>query len=205
MKKLTQFSVNYPVTILMLVLAILLLGYISFEKLGVDLFPDLNNPRIYVELKSGERPPEEIEKQFVENIESLAIRQKKVVQVSSISQVGSAQITVEYSWDADMDEAFLDLQKALTAFNQNADLDELDITQHDPNAAPIMLLAFSNPDITDMDKLRKVAENYLRNELVRLEGIAEVELLGQEEKEVVVETNNYLLEAYNLTPSVISA
>ncbi|NIA31372.1 MAG: AcrB/AcrD/AcrF family protein, partial [Actinobacteria bacterium] len=204
MKKLAQFSVDYPVTVLMLVLAILLLGYISFAKLGVDLFPDLNNPRIYVELKSGERPPEEIEKQFVENMKSLAIRQKKVVQVSSISRVGSAQITVEYSWDADMDEAFLDLQKAMTAFNQNADLDELDITQHDPNAAPIMLLAFSNPNITDMDELRKVAENYLRNELVRLEGIAEVELLGQEQKQVVVETNNYLLEAYNLTPSVIS-
>ena len=131
MRKITQFSVDYPVTVLMLVLAVLLLGYISFAKLGIDLFPDLNNPRIYVELKAGERPPEEIEKQFVENIESLAIRQKKVVQVSSISRVGSAQITVEYSWGADMDEAFLDLQKALTAFNQNADLDELNITQQD--------------------------------------------------------------------------
>jgi len=205
MKKLTQFSVNYPITILMLVLAVILLGYISFSKLGIDLFPDLNNPRIFVELKVGERPPEEIEKQFVESIESLAIRQKKVIQVSSLTRVGSAQVTVEYSWNADMDEAFLDLQKTLASFMQNSEIDELTITQHDPNASPIMLLGFSHPQIEDLDELRRVAENYLRNELIRLEGIADVELLGEEQKEVVIETNNYLLEAYNLTPSAISA
>ncbi|MDW7679965.1 MAG: efflux RND transporter permease subunit, partial [bacterium] len=205
MRKLTEFSVRYPVTILMMVLAVILLGYISFQKLGIDLFPDLNNPKIFVEIKSGERPPEEIEKQFVESMESLAIRQKKVIQVSSVTRVGSAQLTVEYSWDADMDEAFLDLQKSLTSFSQNADIDELTITQHDPNAAPVMLLGLSHSQIDDMDDLRRIAENYLRNELVRLEGIAEVELLGKEEKEVVVETNQYLLEAYNLTSSIVAS
>ena len=84
MKTLTRFSVQYPVTIIMLIFAVFLLGYISFSKLGVDLFPDLNNPRIFVEIKAGERPPEEIEQQFVQNIESIAIRQKKVTQVSSL-------------------------------------------------------------------------------------------------------------------------
>ena len=61
MKKLTQFAVNYPVSILMMVLAVVLLGYISFNKLGIDLFPEINNPRLFIELKSGERPPEEME------------------------------------------------------------------------------------------------------------------------------------------------
>ncbi|MEJ2545942.1 MAG: efflux RND transporter permease subunit, partial [Calditrichaceae bacterium] len=139
MKKLSAFSVNYPITILMLVLGILLLGVISFQKLGMDLFPDLNNPRLFVELQSGELPPEEMESKFVENIESVAIRQSKVVQVSSISRVGWAQVTVEYAWDADMDEAFLDLQKSLTTFSQNLEIDDLTITQNDPNATPVML------------------------------------------------------------------
>ena len=205
MKKLTRFSVDYPVTILMLILGVLLLGYISFSRLGIDLFPDLNNPRIFVEIQAGERPPEEMEQQFVQNIESLAIRQKKVTQVSSVSRVGSAQITVEYAWDADMDEAFLDLQKALTTFNQTGELEELNITQHDPNAAPVMTLALSHPNIDDMDELRRVAENYLRNELVRLEGIAEVELLGAEEKQVVVFTDPYLMDAFQLSPTEMSS
>jgi HAE1 family hydrophobic/amphiphilic exporter-1 len=198
MKTLPQFSVNYPITIIMMVLAIILLGYISFTNLGVDLFPDLNNPRIYVEIEAGERPPEEMEEQFVENIEALAIRQKKVIDVSSVSKVGIAQITVEYAWDADMDESFLDLQKSLTNFAQNSDIEQINISQHDPNSSPIMVIGFFHPQISDMDELRRVAENYLQNELTRLEGIAAVELIGAEEKEVVVKTSPYLLDAHGL-------
>lgn len=199
MKKLTQFAVNYPVTILMMVLAVVLLGYISFEKLGIDLFPEINNPRLFIELKSGERPPEEMEKQFVENLEALAIRQSDVIQVSSVSKVGTAQITVEYAWTKDMDEAFLDLQKAASTFAQNRDLDEINITQHDPNTTPVMVVALSHESITDMNELRKVAENYIRNELVRLEGVAEVEVSGAEENEVLIETDQYMLDAFGLT------
>lgn len=205
MKKLTQFSVNYPVTILMIVLGVILLGYISFDKLGVDLFPDLNSPRIFVEITSGERPPEEMEKQFVENIEALAIRQSDVIQVSSITRIGKSQITVEYTWNKDMDEAFLDLQKALNTLTQNAEIDELRITQHDPNTAPVMLIAVKHSEITDMNEIRKVAENYIRNELVRLEGVAEVELSGQEESEVIINTDQYRLEAQGLTLDEVSS
>jgi len=205
MKKYSEFSVNYPITILMFVLGVILLGYISFTNLGVDLFPDLNNPRIFIEIKSGEKPPEEIERQFVDDIEAMAIRQKNVVDISSISKVGSAQITVEYAWDADMDEAFLDLQKSLTGFSQNSELDELTISQHDPNSRPVILIGLSHPDITDMDELRKIAENYLRNELTRLEGIAAVEIIGAEEKEVVVQTSPYLLDAHGLDMTTLGS
>lgn len=199
MKKLTQFAVNFPVTILMVVLGVVLLGYISFDKLGIDLFPEINNPRLFIELKSGERPPEEMEKLFVKNLESLAIRQSGVLQVSSVSKVGTAQITVEYTWTKDMDEAFLDLQKAASTFAQNQTLDEINITQHDPNTAPVMVVGLSHESITDMNELRKVAENYIRNELIRLEGVADVEVSGAEENEVLIETNEYLLDAFGLT------
>jgi len=74
MKKIIEFSVDYPITVLMLVLGVLLLGTISFRRLGMDLFPELNNPRIFIELKAGERPPEEIEQQFVKNIEAQLIQ-----------------------------------------------------------------------------------------------------------------------------------
>lgn len=189
----------------MIVLAVILLGIISFGKLGIDLFPDLNNPRIFVEIKAGEKPPGEMEKQYVENIESLAIRQKGATQVSSLCRVGSAQIAVEYSWDTDMDEAFLDLQKTLAGYGQNAEIEEFNITQHDPNAVPVMIVGITHRSIRDMNELRKSAENYLRNELIRLEGIAEVKLSGQEESEVVIETNLYLLQAHNLTTNDITA
>ncbi len=203
MKKLTQFSVNYPVTVSMMLVAIILLGYISFSRLGVDLLPDLNAPRIFIEISAGEKPPEEIEKQYIEDIEAQSIRQKGVKQVSSVCMVGSAKITVEYDWGQDMDEAFLDLQKALTSYSQNADIDDFSISQHNPNATPIMVISMQNSEISDMDELRQVGENYIRNELIRLDGIADVVVTGGEEKEVLIETNSYLLDAYGLTASVL--
>ena len=188
----------------MIVLGVVLLGKISFDRLGVDLFPDLNSPRIFVEIKSGERPPEEMEKQFVEGIEALSMRQAGVVQVTSISKVGSAQITVEYAWDKDMDEAFLDLQKSLNTLTQNSEIEELNITQHDPNTSPVMIIGLTHNEITDMNEIRKVAESYIRNELVRLEGVAEVELAGQEESEIIIETDLYRLESQNLSLDEVS-
>jgi HAE1 family hydrophobic/amphiphilic exporter-1 len=205
MNRIAQFAVKYPVTVLMLVLGIVLLGFISFGKLGTDLFPDLNNPKIYIELKAGEKPPEEIEKNYVDQIESLSMRQSDVVQVSSVSQVGSATITVEYDWNKDMDEAFLDLQKELNSFSQNSDLEDFTISQYDPNAAPVMIVGLKNASISNMDELRKIAENYIRNELVRIEGVADVKLTGIEESEVVIETNKYVLESFGLTSDAIAA
>lgn len=190
---------------LMVVLAILLLGKISYDQLSVDLMPNLNNPRLFVEIKAGERPPEEIEKLFIKNMESNAIRQRDVVRVSSIVKAGSARMTVEYTWKKDMDEAFLDLQKAMNSFSQNENLTELLITQNDPNTNATMLIGLSHPNIKDMNELRKIAESYVRNELVRVEGVADVTLSGQENSILAIKTDPYKLKAFNLTIENISA
>jgi HAE1 family hydrophobic/amphiphilic exporter-1 len=198
-KKIVSLAVSYPISILMMVLAVILLGSISFGKLGIELFPDLKNPTLFVELKAGIKPPSEVEKQFIESIESIAIRQSGAVEVSSISQTGYGRVTVRYDWGKDMDEAFLDLQKSLSNFSLDDEIEEFVISQFDPNAAPIMILGLFNPNSNDSEALRKVAENNFRNELIRLPGIAEVRLSGEQEKEVVLETDPNLLASFGLT------
>jgi HAE1 family hydrophobic/amphiphilic exporter-1 len=198
MKKFITFAVNNPVTILMMVLAIMLLGKISYDKLSVDLLPDLNNPKLFVDIQTGEKPPEEVEKQFVERMESMAIRQRDVTTVSSIIKAGSAQIAVEYAWNKDMDEAFLDLQKAMNSFAQNDEIEELQISQNDPNTDPVILIGMSHQNITNMADLRKVADSYVRNELVRVDGVADVVLSGDEVSNLIVRTDPYKLDAYGL-------
>ena len=204
MNKITKFAVKYPVSVLMLTLAVCLLGIISYNRLGTDLFPDLKNPSLYIELQSGERPPEEVEQQFTSRIESLAARQEGVRNVYSVSKVGYAKITVEYSWDQDMDAAFLDLQRNLSQMSQEDGVDELNVTRYDANAAPIMTIALTHDEVKDMNELRKVAENYMRNELVRVEGIADIQLTGQEEAIVDISTDPYLLEAFGLSVDEIA-
>jgi len=199
MRKLAQFSVKYPTTIIMVILAICLLGYIAFQRLGMDLLPRLNNPRLYVSLEAEERPPEEMEEQFVSPLEATAARGRKVTGVSSISRVGRALITVEYEWNTDMDEAYLELQKAATDFSQGKDLEEISVSQLDPNAQPIVTAVLWHEDLDDLDRLRQTAENNIRNDLVRLPGVAAVELVGERKREIEIRTDSYTLEAYGLT------
>ena len=201
----TKFAVKYPVSVLMITLGVCLLGIISYNKLGTDLFPDLKNPALYIELEAGERPPEEIEKQFVERIESTAARQEGVKQVSSSSKVGGATITVEYDWDQDMDAAFLDLQRSMSQISQNTDITSLNVSRYDANATPVMIISMSHKEIKDMNELRKIAENYMRSELVRLDGVADIQLNGQEQAYVEIKTNPYMLEAFNLTAETIAS
>jgi HAE1 family hydrophobic/amphiphilic exporter-1 len=189
----------------MVVLAILLLGKISYDRLNVDLLPDMNSPRLFVEIEAGERPPQEIEKMFIENMESMAIRQNDVTQVSSVVRGGSARITVEYVQNKDMDAAFLDLQKAMSPFAQNTEIESINITQYDPNTDPVVLIAMSHRTITDMAELRKMAESYIRNELIRLGGVAEVALSGQETPVLTIKTDPYKLSAFGLTMDDIAS
>ena len=205
MRKLVSWAVRKPVTVTMAVLAILLLGKISYDRLSVELLPSMNSPRLFVEIDAGERPPEEIEKQFVRSMESQIARQSDVRSVSSVVKVGTARLTVEYAWRKNMDEAFLDLEKAMNSFSQDSRITDLRISQKDPTTAPIMIIGFSNPDITDMSELRKVADSYVRNELMRVEGVADVSLAGDEFTNLVIETDPYKLKAFNITVDNISS
>ena len=205
MKKLVQFSVKYPTTIVMVILAICLLGYISFQRLGMDLLPRLNNPRLYISLEAEERPPEEMEEQFVSTLEAAAARGSKVTGISSISRVGRALITVEYEWNSDMDEAYLELQEVVTDFSQGQTLDEISVSQLDPNAQPIITAVLWHEDLEDLDRLRQTAENNIRNDLVRIPGVAAVELVGERKREIKIRTDSFILEAYGLTSDQVAS
>lgn len=204
MNGITKFAVKYPVSVLMITLGVCLLGIISYNKLGTDLFPDLKNPALYINLQAGERPPEEIEKQFVQQIESMAARQEGVKNVSSSSRVGAASVTVEYDWNQDMDAAFLDLQRSMSQIAQNEEITSLDVSRYDANATPIMVITMEHNEIKDMNELRKIAENYMRSEFVRLDGVADIQLNGQEEAFIEIKTNSYMLDAFNLTADAIA-
>ena len=103
-----------------------------------------------------------------------------------------------------MDEALLDLQKNLSQVTQDEEIDKLTLSQYDPNSDPVLLIGLFHEEIDDMDGLRRVGNNFIRNELIRLDGVAAVEVLGGEEKEVRIETEQHILDAYNLSINEIA-
>ncbi len=204
LKAITRFSVNYPVSVSMIIIATLLLGLYILRQAGYrSVSQSSQSQALY---RTGGRRT------------SAGGNGGKVCGWGRITghhgRAGWSMylppprwvrhlIEVEYTWEKDMNEAFLDLSKALSSFNQDDDLEEINITQYDPNSSPVMLVAFQHTETSDLNELRLTAENYVKNELIRLEGIADVEVDGAEELEVLVETNDYLLNSFNLDISTL--
>ena len=202
---LPQFSVKYPVTVAMLMTLIAILGYISFDKLGTDLLPSIYNPRIVVELQAGDRSPQEIEQRFARQLEGEAGTISRVVDVRSVCTLGRVRTTITFSWGTDMDFALLDVQKKIAHFESDPDVSRLTIARYDPQEEPIAIYALqASPDI-DLDELRRISENVVKRNLERLDGVARAQVYGGLKREVRVELDEYLLQAYGLTTAAVSS
>ncbi|MFQ5631889.1 MAG: efflux RND transporter permease subunit, partial [bacterium] len=203
---LPNFSVKYPVTVAMLMALIAILGYISFDKLGTDLLPSIYNPRIVVELQAGDRSPQEIEQRFARQLEGEVGTISKVVDVRSVCTLGRVRTTITFSWGTDMDFALLDVQKKIAHFESDPDVTRLTIARYDPQEEPIAIYALQrSTQEMDLDELRRIAENVIKRNLERLDGVARVQVFGGLKREVRVELNEYLLQAYSLTTAEVSS
>lgn len=202
---LPKFSVKYPVTVAMLMAAIAILGYISFTRLGTDLLPSIYNPRIVVEVLAGDRSPQEMEERFCRRLEGEVGTISRVVDVRSICSLGRVLTTVTFSWGTDMDFALLDVQKKVATFESEPEVDRVIIARYDPQEEPISIYALQSRAgmERDLDELRRIAENVVKRNLERLEGVARVQVFGGIRREVQVELDAYRLQAYSLTAQTV--
>ncbi len=200
MQALIRLAVRRPVAVTMLFVAVLVAGYLSWGRLGVDLLPDVESPKIVVSLRSGDRAPEEMEERYGERIEASLVTVRRMKSVSSVSRTGRILVTVEFHWGTDMDFALIDVQKAVGGIAADPEVDALTVQRFDPRAAPIMTLGLlANAKAIDLDQLRRVGRDSVQRTLERLEGVAEVRLLGGRTREVRVTPDLYRLKAFGLT------
>ncbi|MGA1198658.1 MAG: efflux RND transporter permease subunit, partial [Candidatus Latescibacterota bacterium] len=81
---LSHFATRYPVTIAMATLAVVLLGWISFDRLGTDLLPDLQTPVVTIDLRAPGKAPQEMEERFTRRIERDISTVRQVKRVYSV-------------------------------------------------------------------------------------------------------------------------
>lgn len=199
---LAQFSTRYPVTIGMATLAVVLLGLISFDRLGTDLLPDLQTPVVTIDLRAPGKAPREMEERYTRRIERDISTVRQVNRVYSVTRSGQAVVVAEFSWDADMDFALLDVQKKVASYAADEEITTLDVTREDPQASSVMRLAIVD-DGNDLDALVGMVDALVKPKLESLEGVASAEREGGTEKEIRVTLDPYLLEAFGLTPSAV--
>ena len=108
--KIVNFSVNKPVTILMVNLIIVVLGIMVLPRLGLDMLPDIEYPVVSIITNYSGVAPEDIENILTKPIEEAVAAIKGVKSISSFSREGTSMIMVEFNWGTNIDFATEDIR-----------------------------------------------------------------------------------------------
>lgn len=202
--KLANLSVSRPVTILMVVMVILLLGVVSLSKLSIDLMPELNFPMAVVVTSYEGAGPEEVEQIVTRAIEGQIGTINGVKNINSESSSGQSILIVEFGWGSDMDQKIFDMREKVDFIKPFLPdgVGEPMIIKMDIGMMPIMQLGISGDN--DLAVLKQIIEDKIQPRLERIDGVASVGLSGQKTREIHVEINPQRLEAYNLSITDIS-
>lgn len=197
-------STRRPVAVWMLFLAVVLLGVISYLRLPIDLLPDVSYPRLVVYTLYPEVAPAEVERRVTERIEAQAAAVPGVERVTSTSRYGVSLVTLRFAWGTDMDFAMLNVRERMD--NLRESLPETatrpTILRVDPESEPIMTLSVAGG--SDLWETKELAETVFRRRLEQLDGVAQASVTGGLDREIQVEVDPRLLEAYGLTIEEIS-
>ena len=189
-----------PIAVSVCALAVGLVGWLAWGQLPVDLLPDLGSPTIVVSVRSGDRPPTEMERLYGEQVEQRLFTVRGIREVSQVARTGRLVATVVFDWDANLDLALVDVQKAVGPIGANPDVDEVFVRRFDPRQAPILTLGLVAPEgRPDLAELRRLARRQVAPGLEQLPGVAEVQVTGGREQEVRVSLDRYRLEAFGIT------
>jgi len=195
-----RLAARRPVAVTVTALAFALVGWMSWRELPIDLLPDLRSPTIVVAVRSGDRPPTEMERLYGEQVEQRLFTVRGIREVQQVARTGRLIATVRFDWEADMDLALIEVQKAINPVAADPEVDEVLVRQLDPRQSPVMTLGLaSEPGGPDLAELRRLARRQVAPAMEQLADVAEVRVLGGRDLEVRVRVDRYRLQAFGVT------
>ncbi len=200
------FAVRRPVAVAVMALAVALVGALSWRELPVDLLPDLQSPTVVVSVRSGNRPPTEMERLYGQTVERQLTTVRGSRKVFQVARTGRLVTTVTFDWNADLDLALVDVQKAVGGIEGDPEVDEVLVRRFDPRQSPILTLGLVAPDGKPaLAELRQLARRQVAPALEQLAGVAEARITGGRELEVRVSVDRYRLDAFGVSLSLLRA
>lgn len=196
--KITDISIKRPMLVTVVIIIVLLLGGVSFSRLSIDLYPDLELPIGAVITEYPGVGPEEIEQQITEPMESVLSTVNDLDTISSTSSKGSSTVMVQFDWGKDMDFATLQMREKVDLIRQ-ALPDEAKapvILKADVNMMPILQVAVYS---SQPRQLKQAVDDTIQPRLERASGVASVWYVGGWEREIKVLVDPVKLNGYGLT------
>jgi HAE1 family hydrophobic/amphiphilic exporter-1 len=195
----TEISINRPSLIIVLFSVLILAGFLGYKNLSYELMPDFNQPVVVIKTGYPGADPTEVETSVSRKIEDALSNLEGVDFIVTKSLPNASVLIVNLKYATDLDQTMQDAQRYIDNIRKDLPQDILSpvMSKVSPNDLPIMQIsATSNFPSTEF--YQKMKDDFLP-QIQQLKGVAEITLLGGEEREIQVKVDQEKLKLYKLS------
>ncbi len=196
---LPRFAVNRPVTVLMSLVALLVVGYIASTQIAVELMPaGFSPPFLGVWTPYPNSNPKEVEEQIAKPIEEMVQTISGVKRVYTSSSSNGCWTMLRFEQETDMDLAYSQLRDRMDRVKSELpdDIERLYVRKWSNEDEPIMWVALIEKE--PQEDAYFLVEQRIQKVLERVDGVAKVEIWGAEEKSIQILINQNKVKSYRI-------
>ena len=197
--RLAELCIRRPVFATMLVMLFVVLGAMSYLRLGVDLYPNVDFPIASISTTLKGASVEEVETRVTKPIEEGVNQIQGIDELSSQTKEGLSRVLVQFQLERDGAEAAQDVRDkvAIVMAQLPQDVDPPVVVKFDFDASPIMRIAVSGE--RDPRELTEIARKRIKEDIETLSGVGSITIIGGEERAVQIYVDTDKLDAYGLS------
>jgi HAE1 family hydrophobic/amphiphilic exporter-1 len=201
----SDLSIRRPVLAVMLIGALVALGWVSLQRIGVDLFPRVEFPYVTVQTVLEGASPDAVETDITDTIEAQVNTISGIKSLTSQSFEGASQIMIEFGLSENGDVKAQDVRDKVNLAIRDLpqDAEQPIIQKIDPDAEPILSVMLSG-EMPTRD-LTEFADKTIKERLQRIPGVGQVTILGGRKRQIRVWLDADKLRAYNITADDVVA
>ena len=197
MRSLVALAVRRRVTVLMCALAMAAFGVVGYQRLPLDLLPDISYPSLTVQTDFPDTAPAEVENLVTRPVEEAVGVLRGLRTVHSVSRPGVSEVTLEFDWGADMDLLLLDVREKLDRLILPAEAEDPVVLRFDPSLDPIVRIALGGSG--NLTESRRLADRRLKQAFESIKGVASARIKGGLEEEIHIDIDQERLAALGIS------
>lgn len=204
----TRVSIQNPVMAVMVMLAFVVLGLFSYQRLSVDQFPNIDFPTVVVQLDYPGASPEIVESEVTKKVEEAVNTVAGINTLTSRSYEGASVVIIEFNLDVDGRKAAEDVREkvALMRPTLRDEVKDPRISRFDPQSTPIFNVAVLSDDgQRSTQELTTWATQVLQKRLENVRGVGSVSVVGGLQRQVQLRLRPQAMESLGVTVDQVLA
>lgn len=195
----TRISVKYPVFTIMMMFCLMVLGLASWQRMGVEEFPDVDFPFVVIYTNYPGASPETVESEITKKLEDQINTISGLKQVISQSSEGLSMITAEFNLEVPSTMAAQDVRDKIASVTAEFrdEIQEPVVERYDPTANAIMSIVFES-DNMDLKALSSYLDQRIVPQLRTVPGVGTVNLLGDAQRQIRIQVEPQKLQAFGI-------